>query len=58
MTKYMVCVKKTVEVFEHFFVEASNDLDAKTKAIKIAKDNLDIKWTHEDKPIYKAEVVQ
>jgi len=54
----MVCVKKTVEVFEHFFVEASNDLDAKTKAIKIAKDNLDIKWTHEDKPIYKAEVVQ
>ena len=58
MTKYMVCVTKRVEVFEYFFVEAPNDLEAKTEAIRQAKTNPEVKWTEGEKAIFKTEVIR
>lgn len=57
----MVCVTKIIKLFGHYEVDADNDLQAKHLAItEVRKSELNgnkIVWSEEEKPIYKAEVV-
>lgn len=62
MPKITVCVLKTVKFFDHFEVEADNDLDARRMALaevrrREKQDDDKILWDC-DKPIYSAEVVK
>lgn len=54
---YKICVIKKIELFTFIEVDADSDLQAKSKAIKQAKDLPENDWNLEDKPTFKTEVV-
>lgn len=57
--KYKVCVTKFTEHFEIIEIEAKDEREAQTKAIKELKGNEgQYRWTEAEKPRFRAEIVR